>query len=184
MGAELTAFTADAITEGIAVSWTTVSENNSSSFELLHSRNGTDYEPLTSLPGAGTTSETRNYGYLHENPPGGTNYYRLRQQDFDGSTKAFDPISVLRESGLEGLVSVYPNPATDKLVLEFDSPREHTVGLRVYNQLGFAVTEMDISVSKGHEVVQLKTDDYPEGIYVLETISGDLKEYHRIAKTN
>jgi hypothetical protein len=184
MGAELTTFTGADLTEGIAVFWTTVSESNSSNFELLHSRNGTDYEPLASLPGAGTTPETRNYSYLHENPPGGINYYRLQQRDFDGTTTAFDPISVVHQTTREGLVSVYPNPATDKLMLEFDSAHEHTVGLRVYNQLGVIVAGMDISVSKGHEVVQLKTDDYPEGIYVLETISGDLKEYHRIAKTN
>jgi hypothetical protein len=74
--------------------WSTASESNSLNFVVEHSISGETWEPLTSLPAAGNSTETIDYTYLHTYKEQVINYYRLMQHDIDGAYKIYGPILV------------------------------------------------------------------------------------------
>ena len=51
---------------------------------LKKARTDIDFETVTTLPGAGTSSITHNYSAIDDNPYVGVSYYRLKQTDYDG----------------------------------------------------------------------------------------------------
>jgi hypothetical protein len=67
----------------VNLTWEIASENNNKEFIVERSANGTDFQPIGHLPGAGNSSVTKQYGFT-DNSPGYINYYRLTQLDFDG----------------------------------------------------------------------------------------------------
>lgn len=91
----------------VILSWNTASELNNDYFEILHSRNGVDFLTIGRVDGAGTTSELTQYEY-QDFHASGTNYYQLRQVDFDGASEEFDIILI--ESDFQSDLTIYPNP--------------------------------------------------------------------------
>jgi choice-of-anchor B domain-containing protein len=70
---------------GIRLSWATASEINNESFDIERSSDGRDFNPIGKLEGRGTVQVISNYSFLDTDPHEGTNYYRIRQKDFDGN---------------------------------------------------------------------------------------------------
>lgn len=68
------------------ISWSTASERNNSHFILSHSIDGYNFNPLSTIQGAGTTTQTNYYSDVHFSPIEGVNYYKLQSIDFDGTT--------------------------------------------------------------------------------------------------
>jgi hypothetical protein len=64
--------------------WETQSETNNATFTVEKSADGVNFETVTTLPGAGTTSQTHYYSAMDDNPYIGISYYRLKQTDYDG----------------------------------------------------------------------------------------------------
>lgn len=65
--------------------WATASERDNDFFTLERSVNGIDFQAITTLPGAGTSSNRIDYNFTDREPYSGTSYYRLKQTDFDGA---------------------------------------------------------------------------------------------------
>ncbi|MGV3560708.1 hypothetical protein [Larkinella arboricola] len=78
----------------IVLSWETVFEENSERFEVERSRDALSFERIGQQPAAGTTHRRQLYTFTDEHPQPGTNYYRLRQVDFDGRFEKTKPIAV------------------------------------------------------------------------------------------
>lgn len=74
--------------------WTTLSEYNNDFFLLERSVNGTDWEYVASINGAGTTDQQQEYTYEDYAFGNDVNYYRLSQTDYDGQTKKFNIIKI------------------------------------------------------------------------------------------
>lgn len=81
---ELASFTGMDVNGKNTFLWTTVSERNSSHFELLNSIDGENWLSVGSIPAAGYTESVMNYSFDHAPRPV-INYYRLKQYDLDGS---------------------------------------------------------------------------------------------------
>jgi hypothetical protein len=128
----------------IEISWATSKEEGFDYFLIQHSNNGNNFSDLASLPGAGYDTDTyKEYLYEHNNPVVGTNYYRLKAVDLDGSYEYFGPIAQIF-SGARS-VKVYPNPTKGDFInvdLNFN-PSEgsrlailNTQGVEVMNMTG------------------------------------------------
>ncbi len=111
----LTGFSVVATAGGHRVQWTTEGEENNAAFYVAHSTDGVNWKDLARLPGNGTTAERKTYTYLHERPTVGDNYYRLRQEDYDG-TLTTSAVRYSRHRGTElgdQSFAVYPTVVTD-----------------------------------------------------------------------
>lgn len=65
--------------------WTTASEVENREFVVERSRDGTNFDEIGRVQGAGTSYSPRDYGFKDDAPLSNMAYYRLRQVDNDGS---------------------------------------------------------------------------------------------------
>ena len=94
---ELVEFNARPRGSAVELDWITASEQNSATFTVERSMDGTDYEPVLTRPGAGYSAVTLHYTDLDPWPLDGHSYYRLRQTDTDGSTSFGPAVHVTME---------------------------------------------------------------------------------------
>ncbi|MCH8034444.1 MAG: T9SS type A sorting domain-containing protein [Bacteroidetes bacterium] len=169
---ELTSFTAETSENEISLNWTTATELNNQGFEIERSTDNQTFEKIGFIPGFGTTTESKSYTYKIIEFASGTQYYRLKQIDFDGTYEYSDAIEV------EGLTPTqyvlfqnYPNPFNPSTSIKFSIPIDSNVKLKLFNLLGQEVAELlnsEISVGIHHidfNASRLSSGTY---FYVLE----------------
>ncbi len=106
-------FEANMTDRGIMLDWSTVEEINNSHFDVERSHDGLSFIPLTRVLGKGNSSSLITYDYLDNQPLKGWNYYRLKQNDFNGEFEYSQVISIFNpeiDPNKEISVVVYPNP--------------------------------------------------------------------------
>lgn len=111
---EITTFNAMPKEGFVNLNWQTASESNNEGFEVLRSKDTENWEVLGFVAGQGTSNRLQEYEYVDQAPFIGTNYYRLRQIDLDGSSEYFEIVSVdfLQESN-DWNLRLVPNPVAD-----------------------------------------------------------------------
>ncbi|MFK7950257.1 MAG: T9SS type A sorting domain-containing protein [Saprospiraceae bacterium] len=129
---ELSSFTATKETNTVALNWTTLSEKNNAGFDIEKSVNGKDFEVIGTVEGTGNSIEKIDYNFIDENPTNGTNYYRLKQMDFDGVYEYSKILSVEINTKIQAII--YPNPTADNLTIRADI--QDKVNIRVFNPFG------------------------------------------------
>ncbi len=78
-------FTARIVEEGVQLEWQTASEHNSRAFIVERRNDHSPWEAIAEVAAAGTSQTIRKYHYLDRTPLPGVAYYRLRQEDLDGT---------------------------------------------------------------------------------------------------
>jgi len=131
---ELVSFTGSLQDDGCHLSWHTASERNNSHFEVESSRNGIFFETIGRVAGNGTSDLLHTYAFLHRSPQPGTNYYRLRQVDFDGNEEYSNVISLEIEK--QGSFSVWPNPAQQGTPVSINTDFIGEAKLAIYDLMG------------------------------------------------
>jgi hypothetical protein len=119
----LTSFGAAARGTGVAVNWTTASEQNSASFEVQRSTDGLRFTGIGTIKAAGTSQIIKTYQYFDAAPVRPTSYYRLKQTDLDGR-ESYGPVAVARLAGAAASLplTIYPNPVADQATLQWEAP--------------------------------------------------------------
>ncbi|MFT5823352.1 MAG: hypothetical protein ACI8ZM_004613 [Crocinitomix sp.] len=80
---------------GMHINWTTLNERSNDYFLLERSYDGSNFEKIQTLAGAGNSSVDINYSITDENvETGKTVYYKLTQFNFDGNSEYSEIISV------------------------------------------------------------------------------------------
>jgi len=97
---------------GVALDWSTATEQNNRGFDVERSSNGADWQSIAFLntkANKGNSTELVNYQYTDVTPNNGANMYRLKQTDMDGKTS----ISMVKTISINIALSIniYPNPA-------------------------------------------------------------------------
>ncbi len=131
---ELTTFAARQENNAVNLHWETKTELNNDYFEVERSRDNRTYTSIGKRWGQGTTVEPQYYTLPDRVPLIGTNYYRLRQVDFDGSVTYSDVISVDFTSNEQW--SLQPNPATDQIRVIAPMGLSEQTQFVVYNAAG------------------------------------------------
>jgi hypothetical protein len=90
-----------------------------------------------------------------------TSYYRLKQTDFDQNFKYSPIISLENCQPILAELSVFPNPVTNTLFLNYTGDPDKTISIVVYNSFGQMVYKSDVYQS------QLDLSDKANGIYFL-----------------
>ena len=91
---ELVYFTAEEFGGGVRFAWETASELNNDYFTIEYSINAVDFTELTTIEGAGTSTELKYYRYTDFSSNCGIVYYRLKQTDYDGKYSYSKIVSV------------------------------------------------------------------------------------------
>lgn len=146
--------------DAVRLDWATVSETNNAWFDVERSTEGTSFERLARIPGAGHSMSLIDYRFTDLTPFRGTNYYRIKQIDLDG-TAAYSEIRAVT-LGPNGPISVFPNPASDLVrIAGFDPDAGTTVQL--FTATGARVPLPDEVLNEG----LLNVSKLPRGAYFV-----------------
>lgn len=173
-----TNFTAKSINKSILLSWQTLSEQDNKHFEIERSADGEIFTSLTTINGAGTSTEVNNYSYTDYAPLAGVNYYRLLQQDFNGTTSIVKTIAVNSQLNVNQL-SVYTTASGVNVDLNAEKAGEATIA--VYNFNGTKITERSFLLEAGLNNVALEADLLP-GLYFVKVLANNEVSTVKFAK--
>ncbi len=167
---ELVYFTADEIGGGVRFAWETASELNNDYFTIEYSTDAVEFTELTTIEGAGTTTEPKYYRYTDFSSNCGIVYYRLKQTDFDGKYSYSKIVSVtFAENQISDSYNyfVYPNPAFDRI----------SIGGGDYDGVSFVSANGSVlrreAAAGSHDITRL-----PKGLnfVIIHTSNGDISE--------
>ncbi len=174
----LTNFSAKTVSNGVEVFWTTVSENNSSHFELRHATNEGQFKPIANIEAQGNSSTGKRYSYLHRNAINGNNYYQLLQVDKNSDTHDYGVKEARFGTNVKETVSIFPNPATRTLTVGF--PAGNYTKLQVVDAVGKILSTKKIA-TKDYEI-KLEINNLPVGLYTIRLSSGNHQTTHKFIK--
>lgn len=169
---ELTSFTVSASGNNVLLKWSTASERNNQGFEVQRRTHNSEYQVVSFVSGAGTTTETRHYTFNDEVSNG--NYtYRLKQIDYDGTFEYSSEVEVdVNIPDVYALEQNYPNPFNPSTTINFSIAEAGMVKLTVFNLLGQEVmTPVNKLLDAGKHSIILDASSLTSGTYFykLET---------------
>ncbi len=173
---ELTSFTAIAQNDDVILNWVTSTETNNLGFDVERrsTKSNSSWQKLGFISGNGTTTEKSSYSFVDKNPVEGKSYYRLKQIDFDGSSKIYNSVEVDFGTVKEySLSQNYPNPFNPSTEINYSIAKSGNVTLKVYNLLGSEIaTLVNGFMEAGKHSVKFDARDFTSGIYFY-TIKAD-----------
>jgi len=169
---ELISFDATARNKDVLVSWITATEVNNDFYTIERSIDGVTFESIGIVPAGEASRYGHYYDFVDSNPIPGTSYYRLRQTDFNGQFEVFPSVSVNFSSPID--LTVYPNPATDQVLIQ--TKDENRKEVRIYNYSG----QLVMSFISSSTLIDVDISSLPHGAYIVEVTNFSQKESRKL----
>jgi uncharacterized membrane protein len=179
---ELTSFTADYFGNTVALNWSTAGETNNLGFSVERKTDNAGWSEIAFIPGNGTSTEPNFYSYPDNSVSNNKYYYRLKQQDFDGSFEYSNVIEIDVTAVTEfSLRQNYPNPFNPSTTIELNIPVQALVNLSVYNLLGEKVAALvDELMEGGNYKIEFNASQLASGIYLIKMSAGNFSDVIKI----
>ncbi len=168
---ELIAFTAEGLENNTAkLIWSTASEFNNDYFEMERSDNDNNWSTIGKVKGNGNSFSLINYSFIDEKPENGTNYYRLKQVDFDGTFKYSSVVAVsftIKSNIAEkNDITIYPNPTNDVVWVKSSAnvSQQEQKQIDVFDTKG----QQLYSAPQKENVQQIDLKYYENGMYYIK----------------
>jgi hypothetical protein len=153
------------------LSWATSSETDNAYFSIERSADALNFISVGNVQGAGNSSSINNYTFLdglqdvYDVAP--VFYYRLKQTDHNGNFN-YSPIISLEHSEKDHFfVNVFPNPATDHLVIAVSGAGTTDCIYLLTDMFGREVINSTYFFNDGNRSLQLDLSELNPGIYLL-----------------
>ncbi len=167
--------------------WETATEINNDRFEVEAAREKNGYLEFSMIGivnGSGTSSQNHSYSFIDERPVPGANYYRLRQVDYDGTSKYSSIVVVkLRPSRKFEILTTSPNPFVSRPVIFVQTGNDGRMILQLENSIGQVVYSTEVSLPEGGSSFELGVpDQISSGVYFLRATFEDEQHVSRLVK--
>lgn len=175
---QLLSFTATPVdNKRVLCKWTTASEVNNDYFNIQRSKNGTDFENIGVVDGAGNSTVMLNYDFADEHPFSGISYYRLKQTDFNGafSFSKIVPVTIRKEGGL----TVYP-AFTSGEVYFMSQETIFSASVKIIDAQGKLIFDNQISIEGNSGKIDLSA--YSSGLYFIHFSLNNSTEVFKVVK--
>ncbi len=167
---ELIQFNAHQYQQHVLLTWKTASEWNNRLFVIERSADGRRFEELGKLDGAENTESETSYQLTDDSPLPGTNYYRLKQFDWDGHEEILGVKSV--EFRTKTNFHLFPNPISgDQLQLLAELNHPSDLQIKVLDITGRELYCQTMASEKGNHMFWLDLPDLSAGIYFCQILS-------------
>jgi len=166
-----------------SLSWVTATEFNTSHFLIQRSTDKKNWSNIGKVSAAGNSQIIQNYSFVDQNVYNGTDsrlnvYYRLQMVDFDGQfgTSPIESVIFGTDTKLvaEFSTSVYPNPATDGINVEWTGDDgKQPIRLEIYDPAGKLVLSHRVGVNSSREYIDFGSSKIQSGLYLLRIMGTD-----------
>ncbi|WP_052731109.1 T9SS type A sorting domain-containing protein [Spirosoma radiotolerans] len=173
---KLVSFSGAAKPNGVKLNWVTEWESINAGFDVQKSTNAKSFEVIGTIKGNATTNQASTYEFTDQDvQPGQLYYYRLKQNDVDGSFTYSQIVAVRYTADQDIQAKVYPNATTgDSFMLSMLKAQSATV--RLFTQAG---VELPVTVTKTGDpnlVSVVAQSPLAKGIYLLKLSSADSQQ--------
>jgi hypothetical protein len=124
------------------LSWNTFMEQNNNGFDIERSSDSRNFQKIGFVPTQspnGNSSGKLAYTFTDITSLNGTAYYRLVQKDRDGKTTYSNIVKISNNKGQEVQISMYPNPANNRLNIGLNAPSNNNAMLTLTDVTGKVV---------------------------------------------
>lgn len=164
---ELVSFNGIAFDDHNRLEWVTASETNNDYFDVERSDDGINFFSIGRVDGHGTTSMRNDYTFNDYSPIEGTNYYRLKQVDFNGSVSYSQIVTLEFHRGNMSVTNIKPNPTSGEVNFDFNSPSESSIHVVITDVTGRVVRDEYREIKAGTTLINTMIDQTGPGIYTL-----------------
>ncbi len=167
----VTNFTAVLIAPQTALlKWQTLSESNSSYFDVQRSTDGQTFSDIGRVNAAVNSNSLLNYSYTDNTLSSLTGnpkiiYYRIGEVD-KGGNEIFSPVDTVYPSGNNVSILIGPNPVQNQLTVQFLNS-SGTAEIFVYDMIGRRIFGQNSQIGQGN-TLQLNTSVLAKGCYYLQ----------------
>ena len=159
----------------VQLDWQTESEINNDYFTVERSQNGTDWEELSRVNGAGNSSSLLSYQSTDKRPYSGISYYRLKQTDFNGEFE-YSPIrSVSITSQVNSDIIIYPNPTSSEITIIASAVELEQI--KIFNILGQELSSFTTIKENNGGMTVINLSNLSSGMYIIKTKTTANKVY-------
>jgi hypothetical protein len=157
------------------LSWSTQSERENDYFLVERSHDGTNWEDVAHVKGAGNSTEQLYYSITDASTiQKQLSYYRLTQVDSDGKSELFKMISVENKCATGFTSHAYPNP----MLNELNVVTEYPANVSITDVQGATLQQM--SFDRGQHTIDVS--DLTSGAYFVVIRSGDQENTQKFIK--
>lgn len=157
----------DAIPEEnkVLTKWSTATERNNDYFTVERTIDGIAWIEIGQVKGAGNSNYKLDYQLYDLHPVIGTQYYKLKQTDYDGRFSYSDVRSATFFRDGNQNITVYPNPSKGKFTVQVHGEQLEQATIKLFDLAGhFIWKEENFSGKEFH----FDMSDHPSGMYLLE----------------
>lgn len=148
----------EVLPRGIELTWSVLADENAAHTEIERSEDGAHWQFLKRLP----VTDAVHYHALDDRPFAGSNYYRLKQVEQQGSY-TYSNIVYCAFSTVLSTVVAYPNPGSDFLRIKRNSTLPQLI--QIWNSQGQFMQQLYV---KGDvQDLDIHTSDWPSGHYII-----------------
>ena len=169
---DFVSFTAKKSDRNAVLTWVTAAEINVNAFVIERSIDGKNFEEIGRKNPQGPST----YNFTDLRPVAGTNYYRIKTIDNDGSI-GYSPVRSLQFSDAISSMNVFPNPFVSNLGVELNASKAGVAQITIMDVTGRKVLmSVNSNVKNGKNFIQLpQADDLATGSYLLKVeFAGDV----------
>jgi len=180
---ELSSFTSITDQRNVTLSWTTVSEENNSGFQIERSMVKEDWRSAGFVNGAGTVNSPVNYSFTDYNVPAGIYRYRLKQIDFNGNYEYHNLRNEVTIGTPEkfALYQNYPNPFNPVTKINYDLPSDDFVKITLFDISGKEVrTLVNEFRQAGFYSIEFNASELTSGLYIYKLESAKFTAVKRM----
>ncbi len=158
----------------VELTWVTQSETNNRSFEIQRSADGRSFTAMGAVNSkavGGNSVSPISYNFTDVLPLVVTNYYRLKQTDIDGKVSYSNTVLVKGlKPTLFSLNTIFPNPATERVMAALQSPFADNITLMVTDITGKIIKRQVANMVIGDNLVTVDVAALPSGSYLLKAV--------------
>ncbi len=184
---DLTAFASLNDNNSVKVSWTTLTEINTSMFEIQRSLDGKAFETVATTNASGVTHGTTNYS-INDNISNVSKkdviYYRVKLVDLDGQF-SFSNIVNVKVVEAEADATVYPSPFSNYLNIVYTSEINSQIAVKVMDMNGKVVTDKLADLTPGKNIITIDNlHNLSAGMYSVQItdLETNTKTYFKVTK--
>ena len=165
-------FTAVNCSGDACLEWQTENEQNTSHFEIEKSTDGSNFIKIQSQTSKNSPGR-HSYNTTDRTPVFGSNFYRIKQVDLDGTYAYSNIVSV--SINATGTLTIVPNPANDFFIL---SGITKATNVSVYNIAGQLLNQWNNI--NGNQ--QLNIANLQQGLYIIKVLQNGKETVHKLVK--
>ncbi|MES1219852.1 MAG: T9SS type A sorting domain-containing protein, partial [Bacteroidota bacterium] len=175
---KFSAVKAFSVNTGNRIEWTNLTEENLQGYEVERSGDGTSFNTIEKVSPKANDGQQQNYATTDNHILNGTNFYRIKAVQTDGSYIYSAIVKVEPQAGSSSYIVVYPNPVvSDQFTLQLNNYAKGAYAIKLIGSNGQLIMNKNIQHPGGSVSVSIERPaSIRSGLYMLQVTGNEVNE--------